>query len=121
MLGLRKEVIQERLSDGKESSYWYGGILLNFHTNNGGTIIVSAMGDIDLVLINKDSPQVEVCSFRDRFNGGSLSNSEIAEYINDDGDLYAYIRGDSDKEYELVVNNNNWYEASYIDRKRKFS
>ena len=91
------------------SSLWYGGSVARVQFPNGAIGCIDATGDVEATLVDlKD--EHEIAYVRDRGNNGCFYE-EMSYYIKNDKDLVKKLN-----KCELVLDNNNWWEISVIDK-----
>lgn len=104
--------IHDNLTEDRRSSLWYGGDIATVRytsgPNKGLAMRLDAIGDVYATLYGKDEELV--AEVRDKNNAGGFSK-EFGAFLESDKD----IRNAEDEE-RLFVDNNNWYEISFIDR-----
>ena len=91
------------------SSLWYGGEVAQVKFPNGAIGCIDALGDVYATL-NDPVDNHEISYVKDKGNNGNFY-CEMNSFIKNDDDLTKKINNS-----ELVLDNNNWWEISVVDK-----
>jgi len=100
---------QEPIDDNHLSSLWYGGSVATIKFYNGVVGCIDALGDVYATL-NDPVDNHEISYVKDKGNNGNFY-CEMNSFIKNDDDLAKKINNS-----ELVLDNNNWWEISVVDK-----
>ena len=101
----------------KHDSLWYGGEIAAIHYKQY-KFLLSAVGDVYASLLDKQDSNRSLFYVKDKNNSGHLAG-ELRPYIKTDKELIAAIDG-SHKQYQLILDHNNWWECFLVDTEGEF-
>ena len=99
--------IQPPIDENHLDVLWYGGRVAEIE-RKGYTFILGAYGDVRATLL--DQKDNEIAEVRDKCNSGAFYG-EMNRLIKDDIELHIYESWDPKAQYQLVLENNNWWEV----------
>jgi len=101
----------QNIDNDKQNCLWYGGDIVEFILEDNSKILVSAIGDVRLWLVDKETNE-ELVYVKDKNNGGQFYNAMFS-YIKNDEELEQVINNKHDK-YTMEFDNNNWRLVWFI-------
>ncbi len=109
-------VFLQEIQPAKGDSLWYGGEIVSI-MYEGYEFVISADGDVRGTLFRvKDNS--EVTDVRDKCSNGEF-NEIMSPYIKNDAQLHTILNHE-DTEYDIVLDDNNWYELMYVDKNGQY-
>ena len=102
----------QNIRKGQYGSLWYGGTVVHVRYK-GWNFELCATGDVCADLLRKDDPGDSLLYVKDKQNAGRFGE-EIQTYITTDKELNSALCH-SHPQYQLLLDNNNWWECFVID------